>query len=32
MDRQFVAMKAFIVNEEKNTIFLMHKGTKYAEH
>lgn len=28
MEKQFVAMKAFIVNEENDTIFLMHKGSK----
>lgn len=28
MQRQFVAMKAFIVNEEDNEIFLMHKVQK----
>lgn len=30
MKRQFVAMKAFIINEENDTIFLMQKGTKDA--
>lgn len=28
MQKQFVAMKAFIVNENDDTIFLMHKGQK----
>ncbi len=28
MKKQFVAMKAFIVDENDDTIFLMHKGTK----
>lgn len=28
MKKQFVAMKAFIVDEENDTIFLMHKGNK----
>ena len=28
MNRQFVAMKAFIVDEENNTIFMMKKGNK----
>lgn len=28
MQKQFVAMKSFIINEENDTIFLMHKGTK----
>lgn len=28
MEMQFVAMKAFIVDEENDTIFLMHKGSK----
>lgn len=30
MARQFVAMKAFIIDEEKDTIFLMRKGNKDA--
>lgn len=30
MQRTFVAMKAFIVNEENDTIFLMRKGNKDA--
>lgn len=30
MEKQFVAMKAFIVDEVNDTIFLMHKGTKDA--
>lgn len=28
MKKQYVAMKAFIINEENDTIFLMHKGSK----
>lgn len=28
MQKQFVAMKAFIVDEENDTMFLMHKGNK----
>lgn len=30
IEKQFVAMKAFIVDEQNDTIFLMHKGTKDA--
>lgn len=28
MQKQFVAMKAFIIDEDNDTIFLMHKGNK----
>lgn len=30
MARQYVAMKAFIIDEENDTLFLMHKGNKDA--